>query len=285
VATSTSSSAAIIAFSKALRWAIALALLAAVVIFVRRWAHHAQLELVPVIVPDVADANDTVRPPPYVVFVRMIQDVRDLAAAPQRPRLAVLTFDDGPYPVTTPVLVAQLRALHVPAEFFLIGNDAARQPAISAAVAAAGIDIGNHTLTHPELTTLTAAAQQDEVRNGAAAIFAVTGRSATYFRPPHGNYNADTIRAARTARETMVLWDVDPGDWRTLTPEQIAALVGAQAKAPALILLHNGKDATIEALPQIVKAYRDAGFTFVSLAELQRRVPLDDINTPIAVHL
>jgi peptidoglycan/xylan/chitin deacetylase (PgdA/CDA1 family) len=285
VATSTSSSAAIIAFSKALRWAIALALLAAVVIFVRRWAHHAQLELVPVIVPDVADANDIVRPPPYVVFVRMIQDVRDLAAAPQRPRLAVLTFDDGPYPVTTPVLVAQLRALHVPAEFFLIGNDAARQPAISAAVAAAGIDIGNHTLTHPELTTLTAAAQQDEVRNGAAAIFAVTGRSATYFRPPHGNYNADTIRAARTARETMVLWDVDPGDWRTLTPEQIAALVGAQAKAPALILLHNGKDATIEALPQIVKAYRDAGFTFVSLAELQRRVPLDDINTPIAVHL
>ncbi|HEY7979847.1 MAG TPA: polysaccharide deacetylase family protein [Candidatus Eremiobacteraceae bacterium] len=285
MATSTSSSAAIIAFSKALRWAIALALLAAVVIFVRRWAHHAQLELVPVIVPDVADANDTVRPPPYVVFVRMIQDVRDLAAAPQRPRLAVLTFDDGPYPVTTPVLVAQLRALHVPAEFFLIGNDAARQPAISAAVAAAGIDIGNHTLTHPELTTLTAAAQQDEVRNGAAAIFAVTGRSATYFRPPHGNYNADTIRAARTARETMVLWDVDPGDWRTLTPEQIAALVGAQAKAPALILLHNGKDATIEALPQIVKAYRDAGFTFVSLAELQRRVPLDDINTPIAVHL
>lgn len=285
MATSTSSSAAIIAFSKALRWAIALALLAAVVIFVRRWAHHAQLELVPVIVPDVADANDTVRPPPYVVFVRMIQDVRDLAAAPQRPRLAVLTFDDGPYPVTTPVLVAQLRALHVPAEFFLIGNDAARQPAISAAVAAAGIDIGNHTLTHPELTTLTAAAQQDEVRNGAAAIFAVTGRSATYFRPPHGNYNADTIRAARMARETMVLWDVDPGDWRTLTPEQIAALVGAQAKAPALILLHNGKDATIEALPQIVKAYRDAGFTFVSLAELQRRVPLDDINTPIAVHL
>ena len=285
MATSTSSSAAIIAFSKALRWAIALALLAAVVIFVRRWAHHAQLELVPVIVPDVADANDIVRPPPYVVFVRMIQDVRDLAAAPQRPRLAVLTFDDGPYPVTTPVLVAQLRALHVPAEFFLIGNDAARQPAISAAVAAAGIDIGNHTLTHPELTTLTAAAQQDEVRNGAAAIFAVTGRSATYFRPPHGNYNADTIRAARTARETMVLWDVDPGDWRTLTPEQIAALVGAQAKAPALILLHNGKDATIEALPQIVKAYRDAGFTFVSLAELQRRVPLDDINTPIAVHL
>jgi peptidoglycan/xylan/chitin deacetylase (PgdA/CDA1 family) len=285
VAISISSSAAIIAFSKALRWVIALALLAAIVIFVRRWAHHAQLELVPVIVPDAADANNVVRPPVSIVISRMVQDIRDLRAAPQRPRLAVLTFDDGPYPVTTPVLIAQLRALHVPAEFFFIGNDAARQPAISAAGTAAGIDIGNHTLTHPELTALTAAAQQDEVRNGAAAIFSVTGRSATYFRPPHGNYNADTIRAARATGETMVLWDVDPGDWRTLTPEQIAVLVNEQAKAPALILLHNGKEATIGALPQIVKAYRDAGFTFVSLAELQRRVPLDDINSPVAVHI
>jgi peptidoglycan/xylan/chitin deacetylase (PgdA/CDA1 family) len=285
VATSTSSSAAIIAFSRALRWVIALALLAAIVIFVRRWVHHAQLELVPVIVPDTLDAKDVVQPPASLVIARMVQDVQDLRLPPQRPRLAVLTFDDGPYPVTTPILIAQLRALHVPAEFFLIGNDAARQPAISVDVADAGIGIGNHTFSHPELTMLTAAAQQAEVRNGAAAIFATTGRSTTYFRPPHGNYDADTIRAARTVGETTVLWDVDPGDWRTLTADQIAAIVIEQAKAPALILLHNGKDATIEALPQIVKAYRDAGFTFVSLAELQRRVPLDDINTPVAVHV
>jgi peptidoglycan/xylan/chitin deacetylase (PgdA/CDA1 family) len=264
---------------------IALALLAAVVILVRRWAHHAQLELVPVIVPESMDAKDVVRPPVSIVIARMLQDVRDLTAPPQRPRLAVLTFDDGPYPVTTPVLIAQLRALHVPADFFLIGNDALRQPAISASVSAAGIGIGNHTFSHPELTTLTAAAQQDEIRNGGAAIFATTGKSATYFRPPHGNYNEDTIRAARMVGETTVLWDVDPGDWRTLTPDEIAALVTEQAKAPALILLHNGKEATIEALPRIVKAYRDAGFTFVSLAELQRRVPLDDINTPAAAHV
>jgi peptidoglycan/xylan/chitin deacetylase (PgdA/CDA1 family) len=268
-----------------LRWAIALALVAAIVVFVRRWTHHVQLELVPVIVPDAVDADAVVRPPLSFVLGRMFQDVHDLAAPPQRPRLAVLTFDDGPYPVTTPVLIAQLRALHVPAEFFLIGNDTSRQPAIAAAVAAAGIGIGNHTFSHPELTALPAAAQASEIGNGAAAIFATTGVSVTYFRPPHGNYNADTIRAARTVRETTVLWDVDPGDWRTLTPDQIAASVTDQAKAPALILLHNGKDATIEALPRIVKAYRDAGFTFISLAELQRRVPLDDINTPVPVHV
>jgi peptidoglycan/xylan/chitin deacetylase (PgdA/CDA1 family) len=260
-------------------------LLAAVIVFARRWVHHAQLELVPVIVPASADANDVVAPPANLVISRMVQDVRDLGVRPVRPRLAVLTFDDGPYPVTTPVLEAQLRALHAPAEFFFIGNDATRQPAIAAAVAASGIGVGNHTLTHPEMTALTAGAQLDEIRNGAAAIQAVTGIAPEYFRPPHGNYDADTIRAARAAGETMTLWDVDPGDWRTMSPEQIVTNVTGQAKAPALILLHNGKEATIEALPKIVEAYRNAGFTFVTLDELQRRVPADAINTPVAVSI
>ncbi|HKW44282.1 MAG TPA: polysaccharide deacetylase family protein, partial [Candidatus Eremiobacteraceae bacterium] len=197
-ATSTSSSAKTIAFSRAWRWAFALALIGAIVILARRWVHHAQLELTPVIVPDV-DATDVVTPSAGNVIMRMMQDVRDIAAPPVRPKLAVLTFDDGPYPVTTPVLVAQLRSLEVPAEFFLIGDDATRQPSISAAIARSGIGIGNHTLTHPEMTLLAEQSQLSEIQRGAAAITAVTGGTPTYFRPPHGNYNADTIRAARAA--------------------------------------------------------------------------------------
>jgi len=264
---------------------IALLVIIALVIFVRRWVHHAQLELSPVIVPDGVAAEDIVAPPPRVVIGRMARDISDLTSQPTRPRLAVLTFDDGPYPVTTPLLLAQLHAMNVPAEFFLIGNDATRQPAISANVAALGIGIGNHTLSHPEMTSLSAQAQLDEINGGAAALRAATEMSVEYFRPPHGNFNADTIRAVRSAGETMILWDVDPGDWRTMTPDQIVQNVTDHAKAPALILLHDGKEATVEALPRIVKAYRDAGFTFVSLADLQRRVPLDGINTPVTVHL
>lgn len=260
-------------------------MLAAIVVFTRRWVHHAQLELVPVIVPETTDANDVLSPPASVVMARMAQDVRDIADPPVRPRLAVLTFDDGPYPVTTPVLLAQLHALRVPADFFLIGNDAMRQPAIAAALAAAGITIGNHTLSHPEMTALSAKAQSDEIVRGAAAIQAATGVSPAYFRPPHGNYDADTIRAVRAAGETLTLWDIDPGDWRTMTPNQIVTNVVEHAKAPALILLHNGKQPTIQALPEIVKAYRDAGFTFVTLADLQRRLSLNEINTPIEVKL
>ncbi len=253
------------------------------IVIARRWVHHAQLELVPVIVPPTASARDVVAPSAATIVERMSLDVRDALARPMRPRLAVLTFDDGPYPVTTPVLVERLRELNVPAVFFFIGRDALVQPAIAARARSDGVDVENHTLTHPEMATLPYASQSAEITEGAAAIYSVTKARVQYLRPPHGNYDADTIDAARAAGETVVLWDVDPGDWRTVTPDQIAEAVTEQAKAPAVIILHNGKDATIEALGRIVAAYRRAGFAFVTLADLQRRVPLAEINDPQAV--
>jgi peptidoglycan/xylan/chitin deacetylase (PgdA/CDA1 family) len=252
---------------------------------VRRWIHHAQLELVPVIVPQAADPDAIVKPPAGAIVARMAEDVNDFIRKPDRPRLAVLTFDDGPYPVETPALLAQLRALHVPADFFLIGDDATAQPGISRRMTGAGIEVGNHSLTHPEMPSLSYDLQRSEVVSGENAVGGETGQSIRYFRPPHGNYDASTLRAASTSGETVALWDIDPGDWRTLSADEIVSLVTAQARAPAVIILHNGKLATVEALPRIVDAFRAAGFQFVTLSELQRRVPIDIINDPVKVQL
>jgi peptidoglycan/xylan/chitin deacetylase (PgdA/CDA1 family) len=265
-----------------LAWVLVLCIAAAVV-FVRRWVHHAQLESTPVIVPPDAAASDVIHPPPREIVQRMLLEAKETVAPPQRPRLAVLTFDDGPFPVTTPLLLAQLKALGVPAVFFLIGRDAQAQPAIAQRIGAAGIEIGNHTLTHPEMSQLNAAAQTEEIEAGARQIQALTGQAPKYFRPPHGNYNAATIEAARRLGETIVLWDVDPGDWRSLSAGAIAASVISRARSPAVILLHNGKLATVEALPQIVRAYRAAGFQFVTVTQLQQRLPLAGINDPVRV--
>ncbi|MBV8172128.1 MAG: polysaccharide deacetylase family protein, partial [Candidatus Eremiobacteraeota bacterium] len=204
---------------------------------------------------------------------------------PQRPRLIALTFDDGPYPVTTPALLRQLRRLNVPATFFLIGRDAREQPAISQALGVGPDDIGNHTFTHPEMATIDAPAQSLEIADGALALQRATGRTPLYFRPPHGNFNALTIDAARGNNETVALWDIDPGDWRHINAASIIDNVTTHARAPAVILLHNGSTATIDALPEIVRAYRAAGFEFVTLSELARRVPLEQINTPVAVEV
>jgi peptidoglycan/xylan/chitin deacetylase (PgdA/CDA1 family) len=263
--------------------AAAAVVLVVFVVGIRRWIHHAQLELVPVIVAPSSDAAAVVNPPPAAIAARMAQDLRDVVQRPDRPRLAVLTFDDGPYPVESPALLAVLTQLHAPADFFLIGDDARTQPAIASRIESAGVEIGNHSLTHPEMPTLTYDAQSAEVAGGAAALREATGADVRYFRPPHGSYDASTLRAASAAGETVALWDIDPGDWRTMTPDEIVTAVLAQARAPAVIILHNGKDATIDALPRIVGAFRAMGFEFVTLSELQRRVPLDVINDSVKV--
>ena len=265
-------------------WVVAAVVLIAI-IMLRRWVHHAQLESTPVIVPADVAARDVVAPPAATIARRMLKDVEDIVTPPKWPRLAVLTFDDGPFPVTTPLLVAELHALNVPAVFFIIGRDAQEQPALTLRAHAAGIELGNHTQTHPEMKTLSQPQQAMEITEGASTIRRLTGIRPTYFRPPHGAYDAATIDAARAAGDTVALWDVDPGDWRVLTADRIVDNVLAHGRSPAVLLLHNGKFATLEALPRIVKAYRAAGFEFVTLSQLQARLSLPEINDPVRVAL
>jgi peptidoglycan-N-acetylglucosamine deacetylase len=251
----------------------------------RRWVNHARYELTPLIVPPSAQTSALFRPSAADYVRRLVRDMRDAIAPSGRPRYAVLTFDDGPYAVTTPALLAELNRLRVPADFFFIGRNALEQPAIAARVAAAGMEIGNHTLSHPQMTTLGFAAQLEEVADGATTLRRITGHEIRLFRPPHGNYDAATVQATQAAGQTLVLWDIEPGDWRPVTPDFIVQHVLTHAKSPAVFLLHDGTESTIAALPRIVAAYRAAGYEFVTISDLMRRLSLDDINDPLTVRI
>ena len=84
----------------------------------------------------------------------------------------------------------------------------------------------------------------------------------------------------------VILWNDDPGDFRSgVTPQQLAEHMLRHASAPDIILLHSGHLATVEALPGVVKAFRSAGFRFVTVGELLRSVPWEKINHPAKVSL
>lgn len=199
-----------------------------------------------------------------------------------RPKLVALTFDDGPYPVDTPLLLDALDDLHVPATFFLIGRDAVQYPELVRRIAARGGEIADHTQTHPDLDRLDDAAVRDEIEQGAAQLSKYVSDPAlhTLFRPPHGRYREATLRVAQAAGYDVVLWNDDPGDWRTVSAAQLERHIFAHATAPEIILLHSGRLATIAMLSDVVARYREAGYRFVTVGQLLAQVTADELNHP-----
>ena len=198
------------------------------------------------------------------------------------PKLIALTFDDGPYPMFTPLLLDELRRMRVPATFFLIGRDAEQWPAITQRIEAEGNEVADHTYSHPNLDQESPAQVRVELLRGRDVLWKLTHDLATrdLMRPPHGRYTLSTLRAATEIGYQVVLWTDDAGDWRTLTPAQIENDVLTHASAPDIVLLHSGKLATIEALPMVVARFRAAGYTFVTASELLRRASPYSLNHP-----
>jgi peptidoglycan-N-acetylglucosamine deacetylase len=200
-----------------------------------------------------------------------------------RPRLIALTFDDGPYPVFTPMLLDVLRDLRVPATFFLIGRDAQQWPELTQRIEIDGNEIADHTFTHPNLDQESAEAVRREILSGGDALWTLTHDPATktLMRPPHGRYTEQTLQVAQSLGYSVVLWTDDSGDWRTVTVPQLERHLLLHATAPEIVLLHSGKLATIEALPYVVARFKEAGYRFVTVGELLKMVQTSDINHPL----
>lgn len=196
------------------------------------------------------------------------------------PRLIALTFDDGPYPVTTPLLLDRLHDLGVPATFFLIGDDAERYPELTRRIARAGNEIGNHTWSHPDLDRLDATAIAQQMARAQETLVPLAGsRSpAQIMRPPHGRYDEASIKALQAAGYDVVLWSDAPGDWQSTTAQQLAAHMLAKATAPEIVLLHSGSLPTIEMLGSVVPRFRAAGYRFVTVSRLVAEVGAQGIN-------
>jgi peptidoglycan/xylan/chitin deacetylase (PgdA/CDA1 family) len=204
-----------------------------------------------------------------------------------RPKLIALTFDDGPYPVDTPLLLDTLAELRVPATFFLIGRDGEQYPDLVRRIAAAGNEIGDHTLTHPDLDRLDPAAVRHELDAGAAVLGAIVRDPGLrrFMRPPHGRYTLATLRAAQADGYDTVLWNDDPGDWRAIGPDEIRAHLLRFATAPEIVLLHSGRPATVAMLPALVARLRATGYRFVTLGDLVAQVSPEILNHPVRTPL
>ena len=268
--------------------AIAAVLIVAVYIGYRI-VHRALGPVIPAVVLHDANAESLVSQSLRARIDRAMHD--RYAPADQRggnARLVALTFDDGPYPVETPLLLDELADLHVPATFFLIGDDTMLYPALAKRIQAEGHEIANHTLTHPaDFDALPPARVTAELRDGAAMLERYVHDPAirTTMRPPHGRFTLATLQTAQRDGYDVILWNDDPGDWRSVTPRTLLDHMERDATAPEIVLLHSGRLNTIQALPEIVARFRAAGFAFVTVRDLLRRVPVSQVLHPAKLRI
>ena len=182
-----------------------------------------------------------------------------------------LSFDDGPHPRLTPVILKILEEYGIKATFFMVGENVGYYPAAARAVAEAGHEIGNHTFSHRKFGRLEEEELRREILSCEEAIASVSDSPVRFIRPPEGQMS-DTMRRVIGASDyRVILWDVDTRDWAHTPPAEITRHILDTVQAGDIILMHDfiGYDSpTPEALRAVIPALLERGFHFVTVGEL-----------------
>jgi peptidoglycan/xylan/chitin deacetylase (PgdA/CDA1 family) len=186
-----------------------------------------------------------------------------------------LTFDDGPTKYT-PRFVESLTRYNARGTFFVLGLQVDGAPHIAGQAAEAGNYLANHTYNHPYLTWLGQAQFNSEILSTQDAIQRATNgqdqerTKPLCLRPPYRAKNANTYAYAAALGYELVLWDIDPQDWRQPGANQIANHVISYAYPGAIVLMHDGggyREQSVAALELVLQSLSEQGYRFEALCQ------------------
>ncbi len=180
-----------------------------------------------------------------------------------------LTFDDGPHPQHTPRLLDILKQRNVKATFYVVAPNVKRYPEIMRRIIAEGHEIGNHTVTHGNLTKMSEAAVKRELTTTHYAIVAATGVAPRTMRPPYGAItSAQKSWIRRDLGYPTILWSVDPEDWKKPGSSVVTSRLVSGASPGGILLVHDIHSASVDAIPAAVDQLLARGFQFVTVTQL-----------------
>ncbi|MFF0287493.1 polysaccharide deacetylase family protein [Streptomyces sp. NPDC005262] len=186
----------------------------------------------------------------------------------RKAKCVALTFDGGPS-LTTPGLLDILKQEDLHATFFVQGKGhIAKYPEILRRISDEGHEIGNHTWNHKNLTDIDVADARRELTGTQDAIEKVTGTRPILMRPPEGRTNREVAKVCRDLGLAQVLWSVTAKDYETTDSALITERVLDQTHRDGIILLHDLHKGTVPAVPGIIKALKQRGYTIVTVSQL-----------------
>ena len=180
-----------------------------------------------------------------------------------------MTFDDGPHGTNTPKLLEMAAERHIKLTFFVLGECVEQNPDVLRQEVAEGHEIGNHSWSHPNLAKLSDANVRSQLQRTEDIIVKTAGIKPKLMRPPYGELTKrQRILVNHEFGYKVILWDVDPLDWKRPGSNVVAQRIIAGAGRGSIILSHDIHPPTIAAMPQVFDALLAKGFKFVTVSEL-----------------
>ncbi|MBQ4264669.1 MAG: polysaccharide deacetylase family protein [Clostridia bacterium] len=183
-------------------------------------------------------------------------------------KLLSISFDAAWGRANTEEILNILDRYDVKTTFFLVGFWAEKHPDLVRELVARGHEIGNHSATHPHMSQLSRAQIGEELRRCSDLVESITGKPTTLFRPPYGEYNDDVVLVSREMGYECVQWNVDSLDWKNLGRENMVRQCTKSVNPGDIVLFHNDSKYILEALPEILEYYTQAGYKIIPVSQL-----------------
>lgn len=180
--------------------------------------------------------------------------------------VVALTFDGGPNERYTPRVLDILYEEQVPATFFLVGEALDGNELLIREMVNSGHELGNHTFSHVDLTTLDTEGVRREVRKTEEALQEILPEvTMQYVRPPYGRY---TEVVERSAGHPLALWTIDSGDRDNPKAARICDTVVKNIQDRDIVVFHDDNPETVQAIEKIIEDLKAEGFQFATISQI-----------------
>lgn len=205
---------------------------------------------------------------PAIVGASAVKRSLPIYSVEREDKTVAISFDAAWGNEDTQALIDILDEYNVKTTFFVVADWVDKYPESVKALSDAGHEVMNHSTSHSHFSKMSTAEIQNDIMNCNDKVKAVTGVSPTLFRCPYGEYDDHVIEAVRAIGMNAIQWSVDSLDWKGISADEISERVINKIEPGSIVLFHNAAEHTPEALPRILKALQEDGYTIVPVSQL-----------------
>ncbi len=205
--------------------------------------------------------------------IQKLAEYHAFFAADTAEKKLYLTFDCGYENGNTPVILAALKKHQAPAVFFAVGNFVRDNPDLIKQMVAEGHIVGNHTMTHPDMSKISSEDSFQKELQGVEKIYKETTEKEMekFYRPPQGIYSTENLAMAKELGYSTFFWSLAYVDWiQDQQPSRKEALskLLTRVHPGAIVLLHNTSSTNGAILDELLTRWEEMGYSFHSVKEL-----------------